>query len=167
MKQRVDYIDRMKGLAIFLVVLGHMYGFALKQPGDVVCRIIGSFHMPLFMFLSGLVACSGATSPYWNLSKLGRKIRALLLPLFIFGLGFTMTWAKDFGTVFVSFLESPNKSGYWYLMTLAVFYVSLSFYRLNVKRKWYVDVALAIAIWGGYVCPVEIHGADEGLLLHT
>lgn len=26
MKQRIDYIDRMKGLAIFLVVMGHVYG---------------------------------------------------------------------------------------------------------------------------------------------
>lgn len=35
-------------------------------------------------------------------------------------------------------------------MTLAVFYVSLSLYRLNVKQKWYVDIALAVALWGGY-----------------
>lgn len=150
MKQRIGYIDRMKGLAIFLVVMGHMYGFSFGQSEDVVCRIVGSFHMPLFMFLSGLVACSGATTPFWNLSKLVRKLRGLLLPLFVFGLGFTMTWVRDFGTAFVGFLESPNKSGYWYLMTLAVFYVSLSLYRLNVKQKWYVDVALAVALWGGY-----------------
>ncbi len=29
MKQRIDYIDRMKGLAIFLVVMGHVYGMVL------------------------------------------------------------------------------------------------------------------------------------------
>lgn len=28
MKQRIDYIDRMKGMAIFLVVMGHVYGMA-------------------------------------------------------------------------------------------------------------------------------------------
>ncbi len=31
------------------------------------------FHMPLFVFLSGLVACLGATSPDCSLSKLGRN----------------------------------------------------------------------------------------------
>lgn len=59
MKRRIDYIDRMKGLAIFMVVMGHVYGMAFAQSDDVVYRVIGSFHMSLFMFLSGLVACSG------------------------------------------------------------------------------------------------------------
>lgn len=165
MKQRIDYIDRMKGLAIFLVVMGHVYGMAFAQPEDVAYRVISSFHMPLFMFLSGLVACSGATLPFWSLPKLGRKLRGLLLPLLVFGMCFTMTWAKDFESGLKGFLESPNKNGYWYLMTLAVFYVSLSLYRLNVKRKWYVDVALAIVLWGGYVYLMEIYSANSGLLL--
>ena len=48
MKQRIDYIDRMKGLAIFLVVMGHIYGMAFAQSDDVAYRVISSFHMPLF-----------------------------------------------------------------------------------------------------------------------
>ena len=149
MERRIDYIDRLKGLAIILVVMGHIYGMAFALSDDVAYRVISSFHMPLFMFLSGLVACSGATSPFWNLKKLSRKLRGLLLPLIVFGMCFTMTFSRNFGTGLVEFLESPNKNGYWYLMSLAVFYVSLSLYRLNVKQKWYIDVALAIAIWGG------------------
>lgn len=149
MERRIDYIDRLKGLAIILVVMGHIYGMAFALSDDVVYRVISSFHMPLFMFLSGLVACSGATSPFWNLKKLSRKLRGLLLPLIVFGMCFTMTFSRNFGTGLVEFMESPNKNGYWYLMSLAVFYVSLSLYRLNVKQKWYIDVALAIAIWGG------------------
>lgn len=149
MKQRIDYIDRMKGLAIFLVVMGHVYGMAFAQSDDVAYRVISSFHMPLFMFLSGLVACSGVVAPYWGIGKLSKKLKGLLLPLIVFGMCFTTTISKDFLTSLIGFLESPNKNGYWYLMTLAVFYVSLSLYRLNVKQKWYIDVALAIAIWGG------------------
>lgn len=149
MKQRIDYIDRMKGLAIFLVVMGHVYGMVFAQSDDVAYRVISSFHMPLFMFLSGLVACSGIVAPYWGIGKLSKKLKGLLLPLIVFGMCFTTTISKDFLTSLIGFLESPNKNGYWYLMTLAVFYVSLSLYRLNVKQKWYIDVALAIAIWGG------------------
>lgn len=149
MKQRIDYIDRMKGLAIFLVVMGHVYGMDFAQSDDVVYRVICSFHMPLFMFLSGLVACSGVVAPYWGVGKLSKKLKGLLLPLIAFGMCFTTTISKDFLTSLIGFLESPNKNGYWYLMTLAVFYVSLSLYRLNVKQKWYIDVVLAIAIWGG------------------
>lgn len=148
MEKRIDYIDRMKGLAIFLVVMGHVYGMAFAQSDDVVYRVISSFHMPLFMFLSGLVACSGVKTPYWSLSRLAKKMRGLLVPLLVFGMCFTMTFTKDIVSGIIAFLESPNKNGYWYLMTLAVFYVSLSLSRLNVKQKWYIDVALAIAIWG-------------------
>lgn len=150
MKQRIDYIDRMKGMAIFLVVMGHVYGMVFNQSEDVTYKWISSFHMPLFMFLSGLVACSGVVTPYWGVKKLGKKLKGLLLPLVVFGMCFTMTFSKNFLTGLSGFLESPNKNGYWYLMTLAIFYVSLSLYRLNVKQKWYVDAALAISLWGGY-----------------
>ncbi len=50
---RVQYIDRLKGLAIILVVMGHIFGFS--QPEDGINTFIYTFHMPLFMFLSGLV----------------------------------------------------------------------------------------------------------------
>lgn len=165
MKQRIDYIDRMKGMAIFLVVMGHVYGMVFNQSEDVTYKWISSFHMPLFMFLSGLVACSGVVAPYWGVKKLGKKLKGLLLPLVVFGMFFTMTFSKDFLTGLIGFLESPNKYGYWYLMTLAVFYVSLSLYRLNVKQKWYVDAALAISLWGGVLRTMEIYSTDERLLL--
>lgn len=48
MKQRIDYIDRMKGMAIFLVVMGHVYGMVFNQSEDVTYKWISSFHMPLF-----------------------------------------------------------------------------------------------------------------------
>jgi uncharacterized membrane protein YcfT len=51
--QRIQYIDRLKGLAIILVVMGHIFGF--HQPDDGINTFIYTFHMPLFMFLSGLV----------------------------------------------------------------------------------------------------------------
>lgn len=150
MNNRIDYIDRMKGFAIFLVVMGHVLGFSFRQPDDVAGRWISSFHMPLFMFLSGLVASSGIVAPYWSFGKLAKKLRGLLLPLFVFGLCYTFTFSKDILSGMVGFAESPAKNGYWYLMTLAMFYLSLCLYRLNVKDKWYVNVAMAFGIWGGY-----------------
>lgn len=58
--KRIDYIDRMKGFAIFLVVMGHL---SFSGISTVMSPWISSFHMSLFMFLSGLVACSGITPP--------------------------------------------------------------------------------------------------------
>ena len=50
---RIQYIDSLKGFAIVLVVMGHIFGFS--QPEDGINTFIYTFHMPLFMFLSGLV----------------------------------------------------------------------------------------------------------------
>ena len=69
MQQRINYIDRLKGLAILLVVMGHVYVIALELTDEVVYRVIGSFRMSLFIYLSGLVACSGIVAPYWDWSK--------------------------------------------------------------------------------------------------
>ena len=69
MQQRINYIDRLKGLAILLVVMGHVYVIALELTDEVVYRVIGNFRMSLFMYLSGLVAWSGIVAPYWDWSK--------------------------------------------------------------------------------------------------
>lgn len=151
MNNRINYIDRMKGMAIFLVVMGHVYFFGFGQSDSIVFKAIGSFHMPLFMFLSGLVACSGIVPPYWNFAKLGKKLKGLLLPLVVFGICFSLTFSGDTLSCIKGFAESPNKNGYWYLMTLAVFYASQSLFRINTKQKWQADIALAAAIWGGYI----------------
>ena len=51
-KKRIAYIDKAKGVAILLVILGHCCG-SVEEP---INRFILSFHMPLFFFLSGLLA---------------------------------------------------------------------------------------------------------------
>jgi fucose 4-O-acetylase-like acetyltransferase len=58
MERRAD-IDRAKGLAILLVVFGHLV--ARADPAGVdwyepLRRAVYAFHMPFFLYLSGLVA---------------------------------------------------------------------------------------------------------------
>ena len=56
MKQRILYFDWIKGLAIILVVMGHLYTFSETTSGNLINKLIGSFHMALFMYVSGFVA---------------------------------------------------------------------------------------------------------------
>ena len=49
MKERLDYIDRAKGMLIILVVIGHIW-----QSG-VVFDLIYTFHMPAFFVISGIL----------------------------------------------------------------------------------------------------------------
>ena len=54
---RLLYIDHLRGFAILLVILGHIY--ITKAPGNghyAYADIIYSFHMSLFFFISGFLA---------------------------------------------------------------------------------------------------------------
>lgn len=51
--ERSLFIDRLKRLAIIIVVMGHVSGFVQQEDG--INPFIYSFHMPLLIFLSGLV----------------------------------------------------------------------------------------------------------------
>ncbi|MBX3707352.1 MAG: acyltransferase family protein [Pseudomonadales bacterium] len=58
MTERLTDIDRAKGFAIFLVVLGHIVAGDLPAGNawfGYVITVIYSFHMPFFMYLSGFV----------------------------------------------------------------------------------------------------------------
>lgn len=56
MKNRLNYIDEMKGFAILLVCIGHLIG-PHSSLGNLhpVLTIIASFHMAFFFFLSGYI----------------------------------------------------------------------------------------------------------------
>ena len=56
-KWRDQFLDIAKGLAIILVVVGHVIQGSSEKFDDLLWfRVIYSFHMPLFVFLSGSVA---------------------------------------------------------------------------------------------------------------
>ena len=56
-KKRLDYVDWLKAIGIFLVVLGHCL------PAYTLLRtVIYSFHVPLFAFAGGLLAKAPKTA---------------------------------------------------------------------------------------------------------
>ncbi len=90
-KRRLD-LDRAKGIAILLVVFGHIV--ARQQPEGLTWYeplrfAVYRFHMPLFFYLSGTVAMlSGVllTPPERWATLLERRAVRLLLPFFAVGL---------------------------------------------------------------------------------
>lgn len=130
-KERLKIIDLLKGVAIFLVVFGHsiQYGsgnYFYKEElffSNNLFKLIYSFHMPLFMLISGFLFYKTKNSILKVVVK--SKIKALLLPL--------ITWQSIFYIVsflFISTLEFSLKKytssliyGLWFLW--AVFYCSI------------------------------------------
>ena len=131
--QRLNYIDRLKGFAILTVVAGHVYLFGMDHSESIWQDVIGSFHMPLFMYMSGYLVL---TPPYKSVRGMRRKLLRLLCPLMFFGILFSLviSWPSSVAGVaekIWAFLMAPAKNGYWYFMALAVFYMSLYLFRLN------------------------------------
>jgi fucose 4-O-acetylase-like acetyltransferase len=142
-KQRLHEVDQLTGFTIILVVIGHLV--ATESPADnqwydILRYIIYKFHMPLFMFLSGIIFSHTLYTRYhwqtyssWVLKKTLR-----LAPGFI-GIGLLIILAKsmanhflhienqptDLLTAIVHLFLIPGKSpsgSLWYIYVLLEFY---------------------------------------------
>ena len=81
MTGRLLYIDKLRALAMALVVMGHTIYFCMyheERFNDPIFNVICSFHVPLFFFLSGVVI----TNPP-NIKKFLAKAKKFLLPFFV------------------------------------------------------------------------------------
>ena len=143
MSSRIEYIDRLKGLAILAVVMGHIIYFVFHLSEDLIWGYIYSFHVPLFIFLSGYVI---STPPY--MLKLTKRMIALLMPAITIGGFLCYVTSRSF----MYFVTDDMKLGYWYLFVLAFFYLLLTPFRLKLKCdklviKILIDAGLALGVW--------------------
>lgn len=84
--QRIPWIDTMKAIGLFFVVLGHTEGI-----GEGLRAYIYSFHIPLFFFVAGYLlnpeTLRGDFSRFWR-----KYCRSLLLPYLCFGVITYLVW---------------------------------------------------------------------------
>ena len=90
---RDTFLDIAKGLAIILVIIGHVVQGSSENFDDLLWfRVIYSFHMPLFVFLSGAVAAIAFQPDSVHVgvkaaleqakTKIAKAVVRLLLPFF-------------------------------------------------------------------------------------
>lgn len=150
--KRIEYLDAVKGFAIFLMVFAHAIGWNVTDDAKMVAmdysqpiasaakgvlwRLVYSFHMPLFFMVSGYflsmigseLTHSEKRNKLWK--QLKNKSQRLLIPYFV--TGFLMLAAKGY-------------YGYWFLfglweisvMALAASYV-LSY--VNRGNRAWIDI---------------------------
>lgn len=147
-KNRIHYVDRLKGIAMLLVVMGHVAGFRMGVSDGILTHFIQTCQIPLFMFMFGFLV----STPISVNKKLIKKLLGLVLPLFVFGLGYTFLSMQvnsylDLLSLTREFLLAPTKNGYWYLMSLSVFYCFMPLFSLNRSGKKWIDIFIAFFIY--------------------
>ena len=144
-KSRLLYIDKLKALAMLLVIMGHTMYFCMYdelKSSDPILNIICSFHVPLFFFLSGFVI----SSPPDFRKFLGKSYK-FLMPMLVVGFinALLINRVRDF-------FFNGGYNGYWYLLTLTIFYLLLMPFWLTKDKKgittFIMDIIIAIIIYG-------------------
>lgn len=146
---RLPYIDALRGLAIIIVVFGHVetYGFFNFQGITPLENFFQAIQMPLFFFISGFVSYKALPVPDAKKlgSLIGKKAVQLLIPALVVGLIYTYTKS---GTDITAFITDAAKKGYWF--TISLFEMMLVYYLVSfVANKFSKDglgALLAIAL---------------------
>lgn len=136
-KERLQYIDALRGFAMLMVVFAHVeiYSFFNFGPDTCLTKFISTVHMPLFFFISGL--CIYKPNQNYALNKIRKDFCRLVIPAFV--VGFIYTNFK------LDFLEDNMKAGYWF--TLSLFEMLLIYYVLsNIIRN--DKTKFTLYLWG-------------------
>lgn len=135
MKNRIVYLDRIKGFAILLMVLAHVYMLPLQMKDSLVFRMIGSFHMYLFMFISGFVAfiptskiSEGHIGEKWRKRFFGYLCPAMMV-------GWVLTLFRYIVMRDTDISISSFIGGAWYLKCMAIF-CCIQFVIIRFKHIW-------------------------------
>ena len=143
MKRLLEF-DVIKLLAIFLVLWGHCTQYFLTAENHVdepVYRIIYTFHMPLFIMVSGFFASSSLKKQLKPF--LINKVLQLLLPC--------LSWGSLFYLILLT-ISTPERSygsfldhNLWFLKCLFACYV-IYYIVFRTCKKFYVAAVLSLGI---------------------
>lgn len=149
--KRLEYIDALRGWAIFTMILGH----SVQQFNDThyflqdrVFSTIYSFHMPLFFFLSGLLFKNSLKQSPAKFVK--KKVIQLILPSVVWAIIFYLVSLIAAGNLDFDFenfkkLLFPSSWPFWFLVELFKSYLLLFFLYKIIKNQAVVFI-LALAV---------------------
>ncbi len=166
--ERNKTVDILRGIATLAVLLGHAIqrGLITGYVDNIVFRFIYSFHMPLFIILSGYTLY--LSNPKYDVNFLWKKVKRLLFPTILWS--YIMYVTKDLWFVgikpFITFPDSilsytktlllhPDYI-YWFLYIIFIF--SIVFYIAKKLPKNYFGPTLLIIGCIFWILPVEYFG---------
>lgn len=137
---RINKFDNLKGLAIFLVVLGHFIYFTKTSEITFVHNVVHIIHLPIFFFVAGYFSKIGPDEPT-------KAFKRLMVPFIIFCI---LYW------LFAKFVLLMNPKtlfiypgfGLWFLISL--FFMKMILPIVD-KLKYPVLISMVAAILSGFV----------------
>lgn len=174
MSKKINWISILQGWSMLLVVIGHvvltddMYDKNYPISSYLYC-LIYSFHMPLFIFISGwLLHYTGIKNnrPYVQIIK--SKINRLLIPFYSFTiitiiikllLSSFIKRPIDFEELintFIFYSSNPLKA-LWFIIVLFLMILGYPIYVWMVKSKLRELFILAVGLYLFFLFPNDIH----------
>ena len=143
-KQRIVWLDQLKAISMYLVVLGHSI---IKFKEEFIFKFIYSFHMPLFFMISGMVFRPEKYQSMMDCIK--DKVIRLLYPYIMLNILILPLWYINMKTGMIphdsifkillgivysnsAVLRAPSNAT-WFLMTL--FFAEILYYALHRYLK--------------------------------
>lgn len=154
--KRLHYFDVMKGIAIFMVVMGHVLTICIRDiDRAVLFKIIGQVHMPLFFFISGYfsykVTVSGKDFAYPNLWL---RFKQLIIPFMVVSTiwiyYFPLSGLKStLDSTWHGLYFNEYKNGYWFTLCLFEIIMCYSVAVLAMRRTKSIwgEIAMTVVIW--------------------
>lgn len=120
---RLHEFDMMKGVAIFMVVMGHVIAFCVREiDRATIFKFIGEIHMPLFFFISGWFTMKIKDGRV-QVPNLVARFKQLIIPM----VAVSTLWIFYFphsgltsplNSTFDGLWTDNMKNGYWFTLTL-------------------------------------------------
>lgn len=124
-KERVNYIDALRGFAMYLVVLVHVLIFGFGMNDSFIKELFVTFHVPMFFLISGYVAYKGVDQ--WNGALFKKMIKKktvmILIPSTVFWILFVTFLCKGKLSPW-EYIVNKGFVTYWFTFTLFALFLA-------------------------------------------
>lgn len=144
-KTRFEWLDSIKGVLIFFIVLGHFIGSKVSPELNIITIVhymTYSILMPVFLFISGFLSK--------RKSSFEKIFKNFIIPYAVFDIIYVvisriMGGSGDFNILFPTYL-------YWYMLCIAFLRLSVDF--MDKTKLAYLTPVISIAVC--YFCPEHL-----------
>ena len=154
-KQRIHHFDMLKGVAIFLVVMGHVLAFCVREIDRAsIFKVLEQIHMPLFFFVSGWFTYKLNDRGQMILPKIMSRAIRLMLPMVVVSSIWVLYFPHSgietpFASTFEELWTSAYKNGYWFTLVLFEIILLYGLIRpiLNRCKQWWTSALVVVIVF--------------------